>query len=185
MSFGKALASLHKIKSNQFGLDHDNFIGLTPQSNTPSPDWVDFFKNQRLLFQFKLAKKNKLIDHDFETKFFYLIDKIDKIIGPKETTPSLVHGDLWSGNFIATLDDSPSIFDPAVYFGDREVDIAMTKLFGGFNSSFYQSYNESYPLSSGYEKRFDLYNLYHLLNHMNLFGLGYKTQAKEIIESLI
>ena len=179
---GRKLAAMHKTTSNQgFGWDINNTIGSTPQINNFSNSWIEFYTQNRLGYQFKLAKKRG--------GSFPLADKllaaIPKLLANYLVQPSLVHGDLWGGNAGFTVEDEPVIFDPATYFGDREVDIAMTELFGGFPPAFYQGYEEVYPLDKGYEQRKTLYNLYHVLNHFNLFGGGYCSQANRMIEKIL
>ncbi|BAZ06728.1 fructosamine kinase family protein [Calothrix sp. NIES-3974] len=179
---GWNLAAMHRVTSNQgFGWQRDNTIGSTPQINTWNPSWIEFYTQQRLAYQFKLAHKRGAR--------FPLADKllasIADILSGHEVTPSLVHGDLWGGNAGFSAEGEPVIFDPATYYGDREVDIAMTELFGGFPRVFYQAYQEAYPLEAGYERRKILYNLYHILNHFNLFGGSYASQANRMIEQLV
>jgi protein-ribulosamine 3-kinase len=182
-SLGRGLAKQHRIEALEFGLDHNNFIGLTPQRNQAENDWVVFLRDHRLAPQFAMAASRgcptsltKLADP--------LLDTLAKFFGSYRPVPSLLHGDLWSGN-VAEVDGRPAIFDPAVYFGDREADIAMTELFGGFTESFYHAYREAWPMDPGYELRKQLYNLYHVLNHFNLFGGGYATQAEKITRALL
>ncbi|MEA5576530.1 fructosamine kinase family protein [Anabaena sp. UHCC 0451] len=179
---GCNLAAMHKTISNQdFGWKMNNTIGSTPQINTWKSDWIEFYTQHRLGYQFQLAKQRG--GHfPLQDK---LIASIPKLLADHQIQPALVHGDLWGGNAGFTIDGEPVIFDPATYFGDREVDIAMTELFGGFPPSFYQGYQEIFPLDEGYEKRKTLYNLYHILNHFNLFGGGYASQANQMIERIL
>jgi fructosamine-3-kinase len=179
---GKDLAALHQAKCGEkFGWDINNTIGSTVQINTWADNWVEFYTHQRLEHQFKLCRMKGAFFSQAEK----LLAAIPKLLHGHQVKPSLVHGDLWGGNAGCTVDGIPVIYDPATYIGDREVDIAMTELFGGFPSAFYQGYQEVYPLEAGYEKRKTLYNLYHILNHFNLFGGGYKSQANSMISQLL
>jgi len=181
---GHQLAELHKKQQARFGWQQNNTIGSTAQINETSDDWISFWCENRLGFQLSLAKKNgyagKLIRSGEK-----LSESLDYFFSSHSPHASLLHGDLWSGNASVTDQGEPIIFDPACYYGDRETDIAMTELFGGFGSSFYSAYNESYPLHSDYRIRKTLYNLYHILNHLNLFGEGYLHQAQNMIDSLL
>ena len=177
--FGKQLAQLHQNTNTSFGLEESNYIGSLLQQNNLHNNWIDFFINERLKPQIKLARDNGKIDLSTITKFERLYTKLDEIF--PEEPPALLHGDLWSGNFMVDEKGGPVIIDPAVYFGHREMDIAMTKLFGGFNQQLYQSYNEHFPLEKGWEQRVDICNLYPLMVHVNLFGGGYLEQVKSIL----
>lgn len=183
---GEQLAALHKLSLNgtSFGWERDNTIGLTPQINTPSNSWIDFWREQRLGFQLGLAKKNGA-SRRLLSKGETLQNGLEALFEGVMPEASLLHGDLWSGNFGYLQNGKPVLFDPAVYFGDREADIAMTELFGGFPAEFYTAYNEAWPLQADYSKRKTLYNLYHILNHFNLFGGGYGTQAERMIDQLL
>lgn len=164
-----------------FGFAENNFIGLTPQINDPKEQWVDFFWENRLKYQVDLIQ-NRLGKH---WAFRNLAqEKCITLLSDYQPEASLVHGDLWSGNASFDENGTPVIFDPACYYGDREVDIAMTELFGGFRSSFYEGYANTWPLHEGYSKRKTLYNLYHLLNHYNLFGGSYLSQAEGMLKNL-
>jgi fructosamine-3-kinase len=180
---GRQLAAMHRFRQERFGWHRDNTIGSTPQPNTESGDWIDFWREQRLGFQLELAARNGLggaiqrLGERLLERFPALIDH-----GP---VPSLLHGDLWGGNLAYDRAGSPVIFDPAVYYGDREADLAMTELFGGFGGSFYGAYREAWPLDAGYAVRKTLYNLYHILNHANMFGGGYAGQAVGMMERLL
>ena len=177
------LATMHRHTSTQYGWHRDNTIGSTPQINEPSSDWVEFYQQHRLAFQYQLAAKQGY--GQLLRRGELLISNVADFFSDYSPPASLLHGDLWSGNY--AIDDSgiPVIFDPAVYYGDREADIAMTELFGGFSSSFYSAYNATYPLDAGYKTRKILYNLYHILNHLNLFGGGYLGQAERMTEQLL
>ncbi len=185
-NFGRDFARLHKCTNTSFGFYEDNYIGSTPQLNLPnkmeSVSWVEFYFNKRLLFQYKLAEKNGYAGEELCSVFFQLESKISSILKDCETKPSLLHGDLWSGNFITDETGNACLIDPAVYYGHREADLAMTKLFGGFDDRFYSAYNEVYPFDAGYEYNENIYKLYHVLNHLNLFGSGYYNQAVSLIK---
>ena len=169
-SLGRLIATLHRQQADNYGLDHDNFIGRLTQSNTQSTNWSEFFIQQRLQKQLDIAQ-SQLVGADLQKKFDLLYNRLEELY-PKEP-PSLLHGDLWSGNYLVTDQGQPVIIDPAVYYGHREMDIAMTKLFGGFTERFYTAYQEVYPLQPGWEQRIDLWSLYPLLVHFNLFGESY------------
>lgn len=177
--FGRQLAALHRHTQDYFGLEHDNFIGSLPQKNTPTPSWTEFFIRCRLEPQLKRAVDSGKADSAIVQKFESLYAKLPEIF-PDEK-PALLHGDLWGGNFMCTLDGDPAIFDPAVYYGFREMDLAMTRLFGGFDPEFYESYMDEFPLAPGFEKRFDICNLYPLLVHVNLFPGSYIQSVKHIV----
>ncbi len=179
---GQNLARLHQVSlSDRFGWHCNNTIGSTPQINTISNNWADFFAHQRIGYQLRLAKERggNFPDED------QVIPAISEILSQHQPHPSLVHGDLWSGNAAITVDGEPVILDPATYWGDREVDLAMTELFGGFPAAFYRGYNDVFPLDAGYQKRKTLYNLYHILNHFNLFGGGYASQANRMLQEIL
>ncbi len=181
---GRNLAMMHDYRignSPKFGWQINNTIGTTPQLNTWETDWTIFFKNHRIGYQIQLARRK---GGNFP-KADRLLAAIPEILGEHQPQPSLVHGDLWVGNASFTTTSIPVIFDPATYWGDREVDLAMTELFGGFPAAFYQGYTSVYPLDPGYERRKRLYNLYHILNHYNLFGGSYQSQANSEIELLL
>jgi protein-ribulosamine 3-kinase len=180
---GKQLAALHQTYSTYFGWHQDNFIGSSQQSNQQHTHWLDFYKQERLLFQLSLALKNGIGSKTY-TAGLQLAEALPVFFSTYHPKASLLHGDLWGGN-IAYADGEPIIFDPAVYYGDRETDLAMTELFGGFNTDFYASYNDHLPLDPGYQTRKTLYNLYHILNHFNLFGSGYARQADSMIQRLL
>ncbi|MBW4559739.1 MAG: fructosamine kinase family protein [Mojavia pulchra JT2-VF2] len=179
---GCKLAAMHQATSAQgFGWKINNTIGSTPQINTWTANWVEFYVKHRLGYQFQLARRRG----STFPKQDKLLAAIPELLADHQVQPSLVHGDLWGGNAGCTVSGEPVIFDPATYFGDREVDIAMTELFGGFPTVFYKGYNEVFPLDAGYEQRKTLYNLYHILNHFNLFGGGYGSQANRMIDQIL
>jgi len=180
---GRELAKQHAQSSETFGWHAENTIGMTPQLNTPRADWTDFLGEFRLAYQLELAARNGL-DRDCCADVERLLDRLDEFFEIHQPRPSLLHGDLWSGNWGATDDGRPYIFDPAVYFGDREADLAMTRLFDGFSQEFYRAYEEVWPLEPGWQQRVVLYNLYHLLNHFNLFGHAYVGQLRASLSQL-
>lgn len=180
---GRQLAALHRTTAPAFGWHRDNTIGATPQPNGWSEDWIAFWSERRLGFQLELAARRgygrrlQRLGERLLASFASLIDH--------EPAPSLIHGDLWGGNLGFTRDGAPVLYDPATYYADREAEIAMTELFGGFGADFYAAYNEAWPLDPGYATRKTLYNLYHILNHLNLFGSGYAGQAEAMMERLL
>ncbi len=182
-NFGTKLARLHKHSNECFGLDHDNYIGSLPQYNKPDKNGVEFFIQQRLVKQIEIAKEHNNIEDSTINQFDKLFKKLPQLI-PNEK-PSLLHGDLWNGNYMTDKSGTACLIDPAVYYGYREVDLAMTKLFGGFDSEFYGSYNNEYPLQQGWQQRLDIFNLYPLMVHVNLFGQGYLGQVKQILSAFI
>jgi fructosamine-3-kinase len=184
VDLGEGLAAMHRITQAQFGWFRDNTIGSTPQSNTASDDWIGFWREQRLQYQLTLAER-----HGAGSALLYrgeqLLDLFPALFDSYQPEPSLLHGDLWSGNYAYTDTGRPAIFDPAVYFGDREADLAMTELFGSFGGDFYAAYHNAWPIDPGYKTRKTLYNLYHVLNHFNLFGGGYASQAQGMMDRLL
>ncbi len=179
---GRELAELHLIRQERYGLDHDNYIGRMPQPNTPSDSWLDFYRDQRLGAQRELARKHGRLPAQREKRLNQLMDSLDQWIDESLCQPSILHGDLWGGNWMVDSAGQPYLIDPAVYIGDREADLAMTALFGGFPQSFYDAYHEVFPLAPGYAERQPLYKLYHLLNHLNLFGEGYGGSVDGILK---
>ncbi len=180
-ALGGALAALHRVPQQRFGWAQDNFIGGSRQSNGWSDDWLAFWRDRRLMAQLRLAARHRLPSR--------MIDRGERLASDCEAFfrnyapgKSLLHGDLWGGNASALPDGTPVVFDPAVYVGDREADLAMTTLFGGFPRDFHAAYSAAWPLDDGYRVRRDLYNIYHLLNHANLFAGGYVRQAEDAIE---
>ena len=173
--FGRSLARMHRNgRNSECGFSEDNYIGASPQLNSRIKGWIDFFRIRRLEYQLKMARDRGLADSSMTALVSSVLDRLDHILIPCDTGgASLLHGDLWSGNFITGPQGRACIIDPAVYYGHREADLAMTRLFGGYDPVFYKAYNEEWPLEPGAPERTDLYNLYHMLNHLNLFGGSY------------
>lgn len=174
---GAGLAELHRTLAAVYGLDQDNYIGATLQPNGVMDRWLMFFRDRRLGYQAELARRNGRMTGQRAQHMDQLLGRLGEWIDDRAVQPALLHGDLWGGNFIVGPGGAPALIDPAVYYGDREADLAMTRLFGGFPAGFYQAYAAAWPLAAGWRERVDLYNLYHLLNHLNLFGEGYGTQV--------
>ncbi len=181
---GSQLAQLHLHSQPFYGWHIDNTIGSTPQHNNREHDWLRFWQHHRLGQQLKFASKNNASSH-LQDKGQLLLEDLHLFFESYTPKPALLHGDLWSGNAGADQQGNPVIFDPACYYGDREADIAMTELFGGFDADFMMAYQTEYPLDYGYQTRKTLYNLYHIINHFNLFGLGYLGQAETMIDQLL
>jgi fructosamine-3-kinase len=181
---GRQLAALHRQPRPYFGWHRANTIGATHQPNERCDDWIEFWRQHRLGFQLDLAARN---GHggSLQRQGEQLLARLVGLFAGYRPVPALLHGDLWSGNAACMRDGQPVIFDPAVYYGDREADLAMTELFGGFSGQFYAAYREAAPLAAGYPQRRTLYNLYHILNHLNLFGGGYRDQAERMIAHLL
>lgn len=187
--FGRSFAEQHKFFSESFGFYEDNYIGSNPQLNISEENekgnWVNFYFNRRILYQLRLSEKLGNSTSELRNLISNLEDKIEEIIGKPGERPSLLHGDLWGGNYMVDETGSAVLIDPAVYYGHREADLGMTKLFGGFSSDFYKAYNECFPLKDGYDYRENIYKLYHVLNHLNLFGGAYYSQAISLIKFYI
>ncbi|NOY66884.1 MAG: fructosamine kinase family protein [Gammaproteobacteria bacterium] len=181
---GEQLACMHRLTENRFGWFRDNTIGATRQCNDWHADWVEFWTDCRLGYQLELAARNG-IGSNAVKQCELLRSHVSDFFGNYTPEASLLHGDLWSGNAAFDKSGLPVIFDPATYYGDREADIAMTELFGGFSQGFYQAYNENWALDRGYKIRKNLYNQYHILNHFNLFGGGYGQQAEHMAMQLL
>ncbi len=177
---GVKLAKLHSHKAKKFGLDQDNFIGSLAQSNRTHTDWVEFFITERLAKQIEIALNKGAISSTTVKQFDQLYTRFENFF-PKES-PVLIHGDLWSGNLITDDLGEPCLIDPAVYYAHREIELSMTKLFGGFDTEFYRSYHEVMPLESGFEERVEVYNLYPLMVHVNLFGGHFLQEAEFILK---
>ncbi|NJK34346.1 MAG: fructosamine kinase family protein [Oscillatoriales cyanobacterium SM2_2_1] len=178
--FGQVLAALHRVTGERFGWHRDNTIGATPQINTWCDRWSFFWQENRLGYQLRLSQRRGFRCRVPESE---VLAAVPRYFATGDPQPSLVHGDLWSGNVGFYL-GAPVVFDPALYYGDREVDIAMSELFGGFPTEFYRAYQSAYPLSPGYQQRKVLYNAYHILNHFNLFGGSYAEQAQEMLQKI-
>ena len=178
--FGRAFARLHASTAPRFGFDHDNFIGATAQVNRWEDRWTDFFGRHRLGFQLDLARARGLADGTLARAVERVVDRLPDLLPDDGGRPALLHGDLWSGNFMVGPNGEGVLIDPAVYYGHPEADLAMTELFGRMDPRFYAAYHEAAPIAPGYEERRDLYNLYHVLNHLNLFGGAYRGQALAI-----
>jgi protein-ribulosamine 3-kinase len=182
--FGQQLALLHQQQQPYFGWHRDNTIGSTPQPNNRNEDWIEFWRTQRLQHQLKLAAAKGYCGN-LQTNGEQLCDKLALFFDGYQPHPSLLHGDLWGGNAATDKQGNPIMFDPACYYGDREADLAMTELFGGFSQDFYAAYRETYPIDTSYTTRKKLYNLYHILNHLNLFSSSYLSQVENMISSLL
>jgi protein-ribulosamine 3-kinase len=181
---GEGLAAQHRVTSTEFGWHRGNTIGSTPQHNDADRDWIHFFAEHRLRFQLDLATRNGHAGRLTE-RGALLCERTSAFFDSYRPVPSLLHGDLWGGNWSADTAGRPVIFDPAVYYGDREADVAMTRLFGGFGAAFYSAYESAWPFEPGAVDRSLLYNLYHVLNHLNLFGGAYRSQAQAMIDRLL
>lgn len=183
--FGRAFARMHKHTSKTCGFYEDNYIGASPQKNTPSSNWLEFYVENRLVYQLKLMEKQGLHTTELRKSIHTLESYLPDIFADSDDTFSLLHGDLWSGNYMVNSHGKACIIDPAVYYGNREADIAMTKLFGGFTPEFYTAYQKEYLLPEGYSYRENIYLLYHIMNHYTLFGGGYYRQALHIISQYL
>lgn len=181
--FGRSLAALHQQTSDHFGLDHDNFIGSLPQSNNSRSDTITFLIEERLRPQLKMAIQSGQLNSQDAQNFENLFKKLPQLV-PDES-PSLLHGDLWSGNYLCSSSGQPILIDPAVSFAHREMDLAMSRLFGGFSGRFYEAYAESFPIEPGLENRLGIYQLYYLLVHVNLFGRGYVGQVRTVLSKYL
>ncbi len=181
---GRQLAEMHRHTDSRFGWRIDNTIGATPQRNTPETDWVSFWRKHRLGFQLELAKQNGY-GGELQRLGEKLMADFPALFDSYQPQASMLHGDLWGGNAGGLFDGTPVIFDPAFYYGDREAEMAMTHLFGGFSADFYSAYNEAWPLDDGFATRMTFYNIYHIINHANLFGGGYASQATSMIRQVL
>lgn len=184
-SLGRGLALIHQIRQPGYGLDHDNYIGRLPQPNSPTDSWVSFYHDRRIGEQVRQAEANGLMPARRRAGLERLMARLGEFIDEGACQPSLLHGDLWGGNWLATAAGQPVLIDPAVYVGDREADLAMTALFGGFPRRFYDAYNEAFPLAAGWQERQPLYQLYYLLCHLNLFGEGYGGGVDRIVRGYV
>ncbi len=178
-NLGTGLAKLHQCTAEYFGLDEDNYIGSLSQSNAKKDNWIDFFIEERISYMLKIARDYSMVDSSLLKAADRLFNRLGEIM-PEEPS-SLLHGDLWSGNYMVGNRGEACLIDPAVYYGHREMDLAMTKLFGGFSDLMYEAYHEEYPLEKGWEQRVEICNLYPLLVHVNLFGGGYVHQVEGIL----
>lgn len=181
---GESLANLHHTFGNAHGFQEDNWIGKLPQRNGIHSSWLEFFRNERLDVQFSLASKLGRLPESLNKDAIKLLDRLDRWI-PEEVPPSLLHGDLWSGNWIPGPEGIPYFIDPAVYYGHREVDIAFSELFGGFSNQFYEAYHYGYPIDPEYKERKPLYQLYYLLVHLNLFGRSYLSSVDQVVKRYV
>ncbi len=177
--FGQRLAGMHKRSNTFFGLERSNYLGSLVQYNEPCDTWPEFYRTQRLLPQMQLAREQGKLSTQMERGFERLFAKLDDFFPPEP--PAALHGDLWSGNFMTNKQGEASIFDPAVYYGHREMDLAMTHLFGGFDEQLYAAYHEEYPLEPGWEERVHVANLYPLMAHVNLFAGSYVTEVNAVL----
>jgi fructosamine-3-kinase len=182
-ALGRALAALHRSRDERFGWTRDNFIGASAQRNSLSGEWIEFWRERRLAPQLALALANG--HREIRQPVERICSGLPQLLEGHTPEPSLLHGDLWRGNVGFLAGGAPVVFDPALYRGDRETDLAMTELFGGFPRAFYAAYEEAWPLDDGYGRRKHLYNLYHLLNHLNLFGGGYLAQVRSTLGLLL
>ncbi|MFL5728325.1 MAG: fructosamine kinase family protein [Cytophagaceae bacterium] len=180
-NFGTALSMLHRQTKSEYGLHFNNFIGALPQQNEPCKEWLDFFITRRLQVQINKGLETGSLDKESAKKFDTLFKKLPELLISEK--PALLHGDLWSGNFLVA--GQVCLIDPAVYYGHREAEIAFTRLFGGFDKEFYQAYEENFPISPGFDERAEIYNLYPLLVHVNLFGGSYLNQVKQILRKFM
>lgn len=183
VQFGEELASLHENRHDRFGFPHNNYIGSTPQINTWEEDGFVFFAQHRLLYQARLGRDNGKLSRGDVKNVERVAQRLESLVPVQN--PVLIHGDLWSGNAITDQDGSPAIIDPAAHYGWAEAELAMTSLFGGFPPAFYKAYEAYASLEAGYGDRFPIYNLYHLLNHVNLFGGGYLSQVRSVLHRYV
>lgn len=187
--FGKAFAQMHRHTASEFGFFEDNYIGATPQYNLAQAEektnWPTFYFQKRLLPQLKMAEQNDYSTKQLSDGILAIGDKIEEILASSEEKPALLHGDLWGGNYMVDKHGYAVLIDPAVYYGNREADLAMTKMFGGFSPEFYSAYQKEYPLSDNWRYRENIYLLYHYLNHLNLFGGGYYGTALQLVNSYL
>jgi len=177
---GEEVAALHRVSRESFGFDEDNYVGAMPQVNRPTAGWTDFYRRFRLQPQFEEARRLGRLGPERSRLAERLMERLPEWIDDAEAEPSLLHGDLWGGNWLAAA-GGPALLDPAVYYGDREMDLAMARLFGGFPESFFAAYEASFPLRPGWRERLPLYQLYYLLVHLNLFGESYGPQVDRIL----
>jgi len=179
-TFGEGLAALHRHTEDAYGFEQDNFIGRSPQPNAWTDRWPAFFREQRLAPQVEMARDQNRWRARWDAPLEALYRSLPDLL-PEAPSPSVLHGDLWKGNFMVTAVGEPALIDPATYYGHREADLAMTELFGGYDDHFYDAYRSAWGLEPGYEARCEVYNLYHLLNHLNLFGGGYAGSVEQTL----
>ncbi len=182
---GRGLAALHRKTADGFGYHRDNYCGTTPQPNAWCDDWNDFYREERLRFQLELAVDKRSVSDSDRRAYETLLERLGEFLATDESVPSLIHGDLWSGNLHVAPNGRPSIIDPAAYYGHREAELGMMRLFGGFSDRVFGAYSDAWPLEPGWEQRLELYELYHLMNHFNLFGGGYGRRAFSIVKRWI
>jgi len=180
---GQGLAEVHRYQGEYFGYTNDNYCGDTPQNNTPAKSWPEFFRDQRLQFLLDLIEKKHGLQRDEKKVYSKLLERIPELI-PSDAVPVLIHGDLWSGNYLYTK-QGPALIDPAAYYADREMEFAIITMFGGFSLQFFEAYNEVLPLDRSWRERNRLYQLYHILNHYYLFGGSYGSQAFQVARSYL
>lgn len=180
-TLGRQLADLHRATAPAYGLDHGNYCGATPQDNRTLPMWIEFYGQRRLGFQIELAGRQGLLPGERRRRLERLIGRLDRWIDESACRPALLHGDLWGGNWLVDAAGQPVLIDPAVYYGDREAELAMCRLFGGFPADFFAAYDAAWPPAPGRDERIPLYQLYHLLNHLNLFGESYGGQVDSVL----
>ena len=184
--FGRQFAALHRATvHNRCGFHRDNYLGATPQENAWSDDWVGFWRQRRFGFQLRLGQETGQFDAELSHRLERVMERLPELIGLPEEPACLLHGDLWGGNYLADDRGEPVLIDPAVYYGRREADLAMTLLFGGFDGRFYSAYHEAWPLADGSEARLEIYKLYHLLNHLNHFGQSYRGGCMSILKRFV
>ncbi len=184
--FGEQLALMHRKSScDQIGLEHDNYLGAAAQINTRESDWVAFVRKHRLGFQLRWAIEQGLAEGKLQQDIERIIERLPELLDGHEPSSSLVHGDLWSGNYLCDAHGQPAIFDPAIYFGCREAEFGMLKLFGNCPPQFYAAYQRQYPLPTGWERRTDIYQLVHLLNHLNMFGASYHLACSNLAKRIL
>ena len=181
-NFAESLAELHQNTNDKFGLSYDNYIGILPQNNSERENWIDFYIENRLQYQINLARQKDLIPTHLLHQFDKLFQKLPELLVIEP--PALLHGDLWNGNYFYDQLGKAVVFDPAIYYGNREVDLAMMSLFGGFNPKIYDIYNEIFPLEKAWKERLMIYQLYPLLVHLNLFGNSYLTSIEQVFNRI-
>lgn len=181
-ALGHALAALHRTSAPAYGLDRDNYLGTSRQINTWTPGWTAFFREHRLSFQAELAMRNGYWNRERARRMERVLDRLGMWIDDNQVQPSLLHGDLWGGNYVIGPDGGPALIDPAVYYGDREAELAYTAMFTPFPDAFYRAYEEAWPLPDGWQERRPLYNLYHLVNHLNHFGERYGEAVDAVLK---